>query len=111
MGDINVGIRYLINQKQAERNILQEFHKPNSEFTILTFDDMSSIRKHVGNLCNSYYNRIQSVRCHKADKHWQSLAVDRMPSESLRNSYRKAFTAYTEYRNTPVSSLCSRSIG
>jgi len=60
----------------------------------------------VKDLANIYHGSIQKVKCDQADRHWNNLDVQHMPSPRLRRSFKRAFDAYSDYRNTPVSSLC-----
>ncbi|XP_057305377.1 uncharacterized protein LOC130642305 [Hydractinia symbiolongicarpus] len=93
-------------QVTQENKICEDFRKSK----ILTFDDMSAIRHRVGNLAKAYYERIQTEKCVKASRHWESLAVEEMPSLSMRHAYHRVFKAYVNYHSMPVSSLCSRSL-
>lgn len=77
---------------------------------ILNFDDMAGLRDKVKTLANTYYAGIQKKKQSQANQHWLNLAVHEMPSNRLRKSYERAFNAYADYKNTPVSSLCSSSL-
>eukprot|EP00111_Clytia_hemisphaerica_P019865 TCONS_00058562-protein len=91
---------------KADGGVLIDPDKPHS----LDFDDAPGLRFKVTGLTNQYYKGIQNQKSREAETHWHSLGVNRMPSQHLRESYRRVFKAYVDYRNTPVSSLCSSSI-
>eukprot|EP00794_Sanderia_malayensis_P017338 gene17338-19069_t len=73
----------------------------------LTFDDMESIRKQVSSITTNFYRGMQRGKLRDADKHWQELGTERIKSDTLRKSLKKAFLAYTDYGHIPVSSLVS----
>jgi len=92
-------------QMMAEKMIGERIQKKKT----LNFDDMAVIRSRVSELTKLYYKRIQSEKCFRAEQHWDSLAADKM-SHNMQPAFIRVFKSYSDYKTTPVCSLCSRSL-
>ncbi|KAK3736135.1 hypothetical protein QZH41_004642 [Actinostola sp. cb2023] len=64
---------------------------------ILSFDYLPVIRDKVGKAKRHYFERLHDRKLKESQKHWQALKSESIKSDALRNKFRIAFNAYTNF--------------